>query len=69
VTITIQDGKETVVLNPGRETICGCKLKPERQYSFATKDASKMREKLAFCQNNGEVCGVCVSHFYADAEA
>lgn len=63
-------GNKQVVPNSAKETICKRHLVDYgRHYSFASTDASEMRLKLATLQNNGsEVCGTCVSRFYADPE-
>ena len=67
------DGKVSVYLNDGEETICKKKLisKAEgRRCSYFSQSASDIRSKMAELQNGGhEVCGTCVSHFYADGEA
>lgn len=56
--------------NAARETVCGQKLMPTGTHNvFHTKDPAELRSKLSESQNNGkEVCGICVSHFYADPE-
>ena len=67
------DGKVSVYLNDDEETICKNKLISKakgRQYSYFSQSASDIRSKMAELQNGGhEVCGTCVSHFYADGEA
>ena len=65
------NGERTFTLNKSRETICGEKLisLPKGRRILVSADASKIRSQLANLQNEGnEVCGVCVSHFYADSE-
>ena len=56
--------------NADLATICGKKLKrQERSWAFCSKNPSEIRLMLAALQNKGnEVCGTCVSHFYADPE-
>ena len=56
--------------NTGLATVCGKNLKRQgRAYTFCSKDPSEIRSKLAEFQNQGyEVCGTCVSRFYADPE-
>ena len=67
------DGKVSVYLNDDEETICKNKLISKakgRQYRYFSQSASDIRSKMAELQNGGhEVCGTCVSHFYADGEA
>lgn len=67
------DGKVSAYLNDADETICGEKLisvDDGRQNYYCSKSASDIRSKMAELQNAGhEVCGTCVSHFYADGEA
>ena len=67
------DGKVSVYLNDDDETICGEKLisvDEGRHNSYWSKSASDIRSKVTELQNSGhEVCGTCVSHFYADGEA
>ena len=67
------DGKVSVYLNDDEETICKNKLISKakgRRYSYFSKSASDIRSKMAELQNGGhEVCGTCVSRFYADGEA
>lgn len=57
-------------VNLKHETICGRKLvDKDRRVGGFSKCASEIRSKLAKLQNDGnEVCGTCVSHFYADSE-
>ena len=66
------NGERKFTLNKSQETICGEKLislQKERRNILVSADASEIRSKLANLQNGGnEVCGVCVSHFYADSE-
>ena len=71
VRIEKQDnGGEVVYLNKNKETICGLKLVSRPTYLYLSKSASDIRSKMAELQNGGhEVCGTCVSHFYADGEA
>ncbi len=68
---TNQNGQERIC--PNKETICGERLKDSssgRSNIYHSKDATKIRLKLAELQNEGiEVCGTCVSHFYADPKA
>lgn len=67
------DGKVSVRLNDDEETICKNKLigKAEgRRYSYFSQSASDIRSKVTELQKSGrEVCGTCVSRFYADGEA
>ena len=66
-------GSVSVYLNDDDETICGEKLisvDEGRHNSYWSKSASDIRSKVTELQNSGhEVCGTCVSHFYADGEA
>ena len=66
------NGERTFTLHKSQETICGEKLislQKGRRDILVSADASKIRSLLANLQNGGnEVCGVCVSHFYADSE-
>ena len=69
--ITYRDGKKFFTPNSALKTVCKKQnlKKDKRQYSFASTSASAIRSKLADFQNQGcEVCGTCVSHFYADPE-
>ncbi len=63
-------GKRQFRPNSGKDTICSLKLKNgKRQYLFCSNDPSEIRSKVANLQNGGhEVCGTCVSRFYADQE-
>ena len=70
-TITSEGGNVYFTPNAMLQTVCNRqKLKGgKKQNSFCSTDASKIRSKLAEFQNQGyEVCGTCVSHFYADPE-
>ena len=53
------------------KTICNEKLIDKNRIQIFCSDApSEIRSELAELQNTGkEVCGVCVSHFYADQGA
>lgn len=63
-------GRKTYTLNGDHETVCGESINDkEMQLKTYSENASDFRSKLAQLQNDGnEVCGVCVSHFYADPE-
>ena len=65
------NGERKFTLHKSR-TICGEKLislQKGRRNILVSADASRIRSQLANLQNGGnEVCGVCVSHFYADSE-
>lgn len=63
-------GEKSITPNNELETVCGQKLnRGNRKHSGKFIDASEIRLKLAQLQNQGnEVCGTCVSHFYADPE-
>ena len=70
--ITYRDGKKFFTPNSKLETACRKQnlKKGNRQYSFASTSDSEIRSTLADSQNQGhEVCGMCVSRFYADGEA
>ena len=56
--------------NTKHETLCGRRLKGSiRRVLFHSKVPSEMRSRCATLQNNeNEVCGRCVSHFYADPD-
>ena len=62
----------SVIFLPNAEwtTISGKNLKRQGvAYTFCSKDPSEIRVMLANLQNKGnEVCGTCVSRFYADPE-
>ena len=66
------NGARKFTLHKSQETICGEKLishQEGRKNILFSADASEIRSELANLQNGGnEVCGVCVSHFYADLE-
>ena len=68
--IVVKNHKKTFFINSKEETICKEKLKSikeGRQNRFCSTDPSKIRSELENLQNQGyEVCGVCVSRFYAD---
>ena len=69
--ISYQGGQKCFTPNSMLQTVCKKqKLKAgKKQNSFCSTDASRIRSKLAEFQNQGyEVCGTCVSHFYADPE-
>lgn len=68
--IVVVNQKQKFYLNSKEKTICGEKLvKGEKEYLFYSTNPSKIRSALANLQNNkNEVCGICVSHFYADPE-
>jgi hypothetical protein len=63
-------GRKTYTLNGDHKTVCGESINDkEKQLKTYSENASDFRSKLAQLQNDGnEVCGVCVSHFYADPE-
>ena len=67
-----ENGKKTFVPNRQLETVCQVKLKKyisRKCIDFST-EPSEIRLKLTKLQNEGkEVCGTCVSHFYADPKA
>ena len=65
------NGSPTFVLNNKRETVCKQEIKANAGQSiYSSMSASTIRSHLAQLQNDGkEVCGTCVSHFYADSEA
>ncbi len=69
--ITYHDGKEWFTPNSALKTVCEKQnlKKGKKQNSFFSASASEIRSKLADFQNQGcEVCGTCVSRFYADPE-
>jgi len=69
--ITSEGGKVYFTPNTKLKTVCNRQelKKGTRKYSFCSVKDSEIRSKLAEYQNQGyEVCGTCVSHFYADPE-
>lgn len=63
------EGKKVFRVNQQHKTICGEVVLVPGKRITAFQEAPKMRTKLAEIQNQGkEVCGTCVSRFYADPE-
>lgn len=63
------DGKIWATPTVGLGTVCGERklISGKRTYLFATTNLDEMRCELARLQNSGkEICGQCVSCFYAD---
>lgn len=64
-----EEGTPVFKVNQQHRTICGERILQKNGKICVFQDAMKLRSRLAELQNQGnEVCGTCVSHFYADPE-